>query len=589
MNRIQTRVDPVRLFLIFLSTLLFTTGCKEKAPETFRLDAFLTDDSKPIPLNRPLIFQFRGGLVDAASLHGGSIQIEDVSGTVPGRPSADGRFEVSSDNRVVFIPKVGSKADFSDGGFRPGRKYRVVVLGFPQVSGVRSTDGQVLEKRHVFYFTTIPSGRDLFEDQAASARAILTTDSPMEYGLNGIQQVTLDPGAKLKLISTKPLRPDTVVPANITIRTGPRDEHKLPIDVLLANEENGARIEIDLKIPLEAGTPALVEFDTSVTDLGGNVCQGPAANRFFWAVEPRGYFPGLMTQEFLHSNEQERPEVRDATIATATWRGDGKVCIHFPAIAADGRDGIVKWTDKFDAPQRVRAGRFIIEKTADVRVNSGSIFTAQTGITIEGRIRLQKNEITIRPEDVAAGVPSDSDLVIVAGGDVVLDGEITGAGNVFVAAGGAVWITRNARIKCKNLRIAAPAGVSIEGDVPPEREIVRNALPEVEKLQLSEHLIFRATSTWIRAASNHVLFANPQWLGDAGSSRMNFRYRSARSIAGQSGVDPKSISNWMNRPEDLPAGDRLQFTIDFIISNSDSIQPLKLPFVDRLQIATRRY
>jgi hypothetical protein len=564
-------------------------GCSRSQPDAFRLDSFVTGEASTIPLNRPLIFQFRGDLVDPASVQSASLAIEEISGSTAVKRPVEGRYEVTNDNRVIFFPKVASRSNLSDGGLRPGCKYRVVVSGFPSASGIRSVRGQVLTQRHIFTFSTLSSGRELFEDLASGSRAILTTDQNIEYGVNGIPVVQVNPGDKLRLLSTKPLRPDTVTSANITVRTGPRDEQKLPFDVQLANDENGARIELDLRVPLDPGVPALVEIDTNVTDLGGNICQGPLGTRFFWSAEPAGFQPLPIVQEFLRSSDQERPAQRDANVATASWRGDGRLSVHFPALAADGSDGYIKWTgQQIDAPKLVRARRIEIGDV-EVRVRSGTVLTAQSGIVCGGKLRFMKDQHVMLPEQVALGVPADTDVAFIAGGDIYLDGEFSGAANVLVASGGAVWISNTARFKCKKLKIVAPGGALVEGDVPADREISRVPLPNADRVQLADPLVFRAASQWVRAGANSVTFGGSQWLGDAGSARVAFRYRSARSVPGQMAVDPKSISNWAPKPEDLPAGDRLQFSVDFIIPESPASQLLRLPFVDRLSIATRRY
>lgn len=575
---------------IGLLVLVFALGCAPSRNAVFELESFLADENTPIALNRSLVWQFRGELIDPASVHGGGISIEEDGAYNSTKAHAEGRFEVTRDNRVVFIPKLGSRADLTDSGLRPGRRYRVTIEGFPKASGIRSTFGTLLPLRKVYYFSTIAAGRDLFEDTSPGAPSTVRTDHIVDLGVNGIHEVHVEAGAKLTLLINKPLRPDTVTSANFTIRTGARGEQRLPAEVKLTNDEAGARIELESKVPLEPGSSVLVEMDSTVTDLGGVPCQGPLANRFLWVVEQRAYAPLPIIQDFLSvQSDPERTELTNPNIAMASWPGDGRLTAHFPRLVGEASDGICNYSGAVSLPTKIDALQINITKEAQVKAACGTQMTAQTMIQIAGTLRITKDENGAGISDPANGIPVGTDIVMIAGGDIDITGSIQGAASVVLAAGGAVWIHKEARVKCKNLRICAPAGVFIEGDVPADREIVKLALPDAREISLRDNLIFRATSTWQRAGSGNVTFGPCQWLGDAGSARVRFQFRSAKAFMNAPNtIDASTISPWFETPEDLPAGDRLQFRVDFEFPKTTSTKPLKLPFVDRMVIPTRR-
>ncbi|MBI3819135.1 MAG: hypothetical protein HY286_10625 [Planctomycetes bacterium] len=565
-------------------------GCNKSSNEKFELEGFLVDEKAPIPLNRSLIFQFRGGLIDPASVQAGGIKIEeDNAPAVSGGKRAIGKFEVSNDNRVVFTPRLASKPDLTDGGFLPGKRYRVVIGGFPHASGIRSTLGNTLEASRVFHFSTIAEGRDLFDDPAAPQRAAVTTDHGVDFGTNGIAEIHVESGARLILHITKPLRPDTVVASNFTVRTGLRGELKLPFEVKLFNDEPGARVEFEMKTPPDTTYPALVEIDPAVTDLGGGGLNGPLGSRFLWVTEQRNVVPSPVIQEFLSSVEFEKDDTNDNRGAHAAWQGDGRLSVHFPRLAGDGSDGAVSLTGNGTIPARVQATKLDIPKAAQVKAVSGTQLSSQGNISISGSLRIVKDEDAAIPGDYDLGIPPGIDVLVVAGGDLEIDGSIQGAASVLLAAGGSVRITKDARLKCKNLRVVAPAGALIEGDVPSNQIISRTPLPQAQSIWIRENILYQSISPWQRAAGSNVTFGNPQWFGDSGSARIRWMFRSAKSSANTPNqVETGTISEWMGAPEDLPAGDRIQFRVEFEIPKTTTEKPLKLPFVDRLVIPTRR-
>lgn len=567
-------------------------GCAARERPLFEIGNVLGLTPGPIPLNRSIVLQFRGGLVDPASIHGGGIVIEEESGR--SRGLVPGRFEVTNDNRVAFHPRLASMANLSDGGLLPGRRYRIVVRGFPSAAGVRSTTGQVLSRSMAVSFVTAASGRELFEDFNAGVRPVMTTDHPVDFDGVGPAEVHIESGTRLVLQMNKPARPDGIRKENFIVRTGVRGEFTIPLELRLFNDAIPPRIELEAKTPLDPGTSALVELSPNITDLGGAPFQGPLTPRFVWVAESRAFVPAVLIQEFLGmpdpsaagSGSPSPAQTAGAAAATAAWAGDGRATVHFPAIAASAPDGIVHFAPDQVLPVRVASLSMSFPPGSQFKAVSGTVLSSQKNLNMDSMIKLQKDGAPVPQTD---GVPPGFDLAIIAAGNLSVGGAIQGSGTVLLAAGGTVTITREARLKVKSLRIVAPAGFTILGDVPAEREVTRTPLADAQSIASPESLIYEITSPWQRAGTGMFSVGNVDWVGDPGAAKISILLRSARALPNSGAlVDPTTVSNWTDRLEDVPAGDRLQFKLQFEIPPQAPGRPFRIPFVDRVSITTRR-
>lgn len=584
-------------------------ACHREPRESFRLESFLQADARNLPLNAALVWLFSEP-VDPASVQAGTIRVEEELGEGRVLPPATGRFEVIPGGRVVFTPTLPSRADLSDGGLRPGRSYRVTVDGFPRSSGLRSTLGRVLESRAVHRFTTAADPRAWFTDRSPGRGPFLKPDAEVHRVASGFGQVAaivLDPSGKLVLLADEPLRPDSVVPEAFTLTQvdSVGVERRIPLDVRLQNREPdpwalsllpsgydaepiGARIDLELKSPLDADALASLRIDESVTDLGGNALQGPFAGSFYLVSDSSGPASPSIVEDFLRQKEWESRDGTDRRVASATWAGDGTLTAHLPRAAALGSSGNFILRGSAGTIQR-RCVTLEVRSGETASVASGSILTAQVQVAVLGSLTVAKGSTPAFPGSLEEAIPPGFDLVLVAGGDLVIEGNLECSGSVLLAAGGAVRIGRGARVSATGLRVVSPAAPELNGELPAVREVVRSPLPDANVGALGEPIVYRATSPWIRTPLPSAKFGAVQWTGDHGSGRVRFSFRSARALAGSAAeVDPATISPWIESPEHLPSADRIQFRIDLEIPASPKEREIRRPFVDRLTIPARR-
>ncbi len=147
--RFQTGAIPAVL-------LLLLSCSPESVP--FTVVDFEQEGREDVRLNESLLFRFSLP-VDPLSVDAGCLTICEENG---GR--ARGRWAVSG-KMVRFIPDPPEDVGLDRGGLRFGRRYSVVVAGYPTHGTVCSTRGQRIEERSLFLFRTI--GRDAAFDRGS--------------------------------------------------------------------------------------------------------------------------------------------------------------------------------------------------------------------------------------------------------------------------------------------------------------------------------------------------------------------------------------------------------------------------------------
>lgn len=600
-----------RLFLLALVLASPSASCRREFQEPFQLEAFLQADAVDLPLNASLVWLFSES-VDPTSVYSGGLRIDESIPSSSVTRSVPGGFEIQPGGRLVFLPRIASKPDLSDGGFRPGRTYRVTLEGFPKASGLRSAHGEVLTRSHVFSFRTTARPDSYFEDRSPSRGPILRPNGELHRIITGFgpePAVVLDPLGKLSLLADEPLRPDTVTHETLTLVqvSNAGVETRVPLEVRLENaspeawgsggaragfdlESFGARIEIDVKATLEPDSLAILRISDRVTDFGGNALQGPFSRTIFLATEAtRPRADASIVEEFVGAREQVGSEGLVPNHATAVWSGDGRIRASFPWLAARSNPAwVLPETD--EVPIRIEARRFEIPTGRTITARAGTVASGQSRVAIEGHLRvvgeLDRTEIDAAAPYGVVGLPF---LVLVAGGDLVVSGTIEAKGPVLLAAGGAVRLPKGSRIAASRLLVISPAPCELAGELPVERQVQRTPLPEAGALQLDESLTYEGSSPWYRTAVPLVKFRAAQWIGDAGTGRIRLLFRSARSlVSNPSEVDTATVTPWIERAEDLPPADRVQFKVELEIPATAVEKPLRLPFVDRLTIPAHR-
>jgi hypothetical protein len=432
-------------------------------------------------LNEKLQLDFSEAL-DPTSVDRQSVRVTADDG-VPAR----GELRVDED-RLVFVPDPVLAFDLSDGGYRPGRTYYVDLAGFPLVNGLRGRSGAPLARNLRLEFRTVevtePRSGFVFEDssQSRGLRVVLRSTS-------------IEPGDPIVLEGEEPLDPSTLFGADFVLQRELIEQQQpgrtrpplsAPIALRAQLTQNHDRNE-----PLARGT-ALIELlpvdrllepgrywlnvdadKLRLRDFGGNRvkiwARDPTINtRLEVTVAPRtpGAENASWFQESFVDARQRSFEWPDGFDGTARWSGNGRVEIVWPAAALDGRDGDVRLPAR--EPRRdVHATRLVLAAGSACELDSTPglvVLRAQGKLTIAGELRrtthggaatntsdgdprapfmaLMKEERSLS-EALADAAAADMDAtVLIAGGDLVIDGRVDCDQPVLLVAGGRIRAAR---------------------------------------------------------------------------------------------------------------------------------------------------
>jgi hypothetical protein len=485
---------------------------------------------------------------------------------------------------LTFTPRLASKADLSDGGLRPNRKYRVVLDGFPRSSGLRSIHGRVLTATRRSSFTTARQYEAFFTDNTPTRGPVIRPDADLHRVVTGFgleQAVVLDPMGKLSLLADEPIRPDTVSSENLAgAETAASSGFEL--------DAVRARIEIDVKAALDPDSLAILRLSDRIADLGGHGLEGPFSRSLYLVTESSSPSASpTIVEDFLYAKDQLQEEPSGVQAATAAWAGNGRLAVSFPAIAASPTEGSRVATGE-GLPLEIHATRLTIPSASTTVIAAGAYWTSQMGLSVHGELDV-KGDVDDGAPSVKAGFAGPQALVLAAGGDLVVTGSIRSRGPIVLAAGGAVRLAKSARIAAARLLVVSPSAPELSGDLPVERQVARTPLADALLVKLDEPLTFRATSPWYRTSVPLVKFGPAQWFGDAGIGRVRLQFRSARSlVSNPSELDTSTLTPWMDRSEELPTSDRIQFRVELELPAGPKERPARLPFLDRVTIPARR-
>jgi hypothetical protein len=172
------------------AVLLLLLSCSSGSTP-FTVVEFAQEGREDVRLNEPLLFRFSLP-VDPLSVNAGCLTIRDEGGE-----RARGRWAVSG-KTVRFIPDPPEDVGLEGGGLRFGRRYSVVVAGYPTHGTVCSTRRHRIDEKSLFRFRAI--GRDAatgsgspFVDPSPGTGPLLLTvngrsipDRGVEIGRRGI-------------------------------------------------------------------------------------------------------------------------------------------------------------------------------------------------------------------------------------------------------------------------------------------------------------------------------------------------------------------------------------------------------------------
>lgn len=456
-----------------------------------RLEGVRPEATEGVFLNEELVFHFSEPL-DPSSVTYASVRIRPLSAAgTPTGPPARGRLAVAG-RALVFTPDPVLAFDLSDGGYQPGATYAAELAGFPRPEGLRSKGGAPLEHSVRYEFTVVdvaePRAGFVFEDPAPGRGLPVF-----------LRSEAVAPGEAIELEGGEPLDPSTLFAADFVLRPGPRVRSELgppiPLRVRLRDNrdrQGGLGATVIELLPIERLEPGQTyqlivdERELRLRDFGGNrvlVRNTKGRSKLEVRVDPAaGAPPGTYveyTETFIDDSMRSAEPVPGVD-GTLRWSDSGRAEVRYPGAAGDGSAGAVTLEDRHLASdlQSVRAtvpagsscglsplsglvvlraqGRLLVAGRLERRTGRDFAPDAQLPFVLEEVDRAD----SARPTDprASAGEPLSSWLeraradeldwtVLVAGGDLVVEGTLASDGPLLLVAGGELRIAGGARLE----------------------------------------------------------------------------------------------------------------------------------------------
>ncbi len=454
--------------LAILACPLGLLGCRHGAPpppDAFRVVRTAPDfaDAVPVALNQELTVYFSGP-VDPLSVTDDTVYVLDEAGhRVRGAARA-------GSHSVAFVPEVPLRPDLADGSLRPDAAYRLVVRGYPWRDGVYSRTGELAPQFTSAVFRTMPEG------------GALGMPSPLLAVAGGLRPFVLNQGeapgrlpadaGRLRLRFSAPVLPTSLHPEAVKLFLLRRsDSHGLrPVVVkglllvgapVVFDEFPGSTLEVEfgaeVEVEGEAAPVRLQPGDMMVatlprgprglTDYAGRALLGPETPACYWevvggTVPPVAEWPAtpapwaaadplLPGFEVLRSGALRprlRREAGDGSLGVLRPRQDTTLRVGEPFDRGDGT------LVRVEGPEFPFLG---IDVPAGITVRVAGFREPVTlqacgSIRIAGRLEIEgaSPPATLRSGERVSlrAVQDAARCCLIAGGDVLVTGQITGAG-----------------------------------------------------------------------------------------------------------------------------------------------------------------
>ena len=470
--------------LVLAALLPLMPSCS-RAKVTFRVTQGDPGPGSEVALNQELWITF-SRFVDPASVTARTVRVLDGQGrSVPGLYRVQGKV-------VIFRPRPPLDRELESGGFRPGRRYRLEIPGFPRMATVRSRGpaGASLAETFRLDFRTRSAGDLLVDLESPRVGAWPRFEARMA-DFPGLPVVRVPAGTNPRIPFSEPIDPRSLTscgPFELATLAG---ENPVPLDdVRLARKgvapaELGRVIELVPSRPLEPGKDYRLQIRGGpwLEDYGG---RGWASAHMgdeeplnvLVRVEPR------LGEEFFGDSA-------DCDPATAPgeawgWWGEGELSVALLEEAGEGELGpFLASRDLHLAPGAeidlggrswicprdgdLSFSRLIIPREVTVTLAAGVpwVLRSQGPLEIRGRLRVAgRGEgggpppgtgyltparlLAERRARLAAG-----GVVLLASANLSLAGAIDAPGRgVLLASGGQVLLAERARVEAAWLEVA---------------------------------------------------------------------------------------------------------------------------------------
>ncbi len=493
-----------------------------------RLERWQPQNNEGVYLNEDLVFTFSSE-VDFSTVTTESFRIVDDAG----RPARGIR--IVEGRLVRFEPAPVLSRDLSDGGYRPGTRYTVELVGFPRMDGLRGIGGEPLAGSLSWSFRTVsvPSEGLVFDDASPGTGELLKVAS-----------VVIAASDPIVLHCREPLDPSTLRAEDFQLIR--KDGEPIELHVrLTANYDEGVRptlepcavIELRPLRELEPVEHILLmgdkaSGDIAARDFGGNRVWRRTINDVFHILVDAH---DELRLTFLDSERFVPLEVPGSD-GTAHWARSGAVTVRYPAAAGSGMDDVVGLSTE-ESRRDVNATRLSLDsgRVCELTGRGMRVLRAQGQLTISGDLRRTSGASTesmkARPDEdltswLARGFDGDLDwTVLIAGGDLVIDGSVEVDTPLMLVAGGLVRIP--GRIRGTDIGGAPEVWLLGGGgglDVRPYYSPSALFMDQPKTNPLREALTFRALSTQIPRGGRAVRWLTARAGGRHGSGEWRVRY-----------------------------------------------------------------
>lgn len=608
------------------------------APEVIDLRFVRPQSPDLVFLNEDLVFYFSGE-IDRSSVTRASVQIR------AGSEEARGSLLVDAE-KIRFVPAPVLAADLSDGGYRPDTEYTVFFAGFPHPDGLRGVHGEPLARSRIWKFRTVaadaPRSGFVFEDRQPDKLGLLR----MVPALTGPQdEYLLGPQDAIYLACDKPIDPSTLHDDDFELRSLTKDTPPIalrarlienqtlaaprprPVDVRSSSsplqwvrERRAALIELTPKELPAMGSwslsvlPARGEHSFCLRDFSGQSvrqsARGPLPIRV--GAEPRRETNILL--DFLDRRMRSPVEVVGCD-GTAHWNDHGRVEVRYPAAAGSGADDDVileaeesradiqatrvQLPDRRECTWKRSSGLAVLRSQGRMSI-SGKLVRhidrdASTPAKTDRMLELWQNANDPRKKDLDPPVQTLTEwlsaaesehldwTVLIAGGDLVIDGEVAVNTPLLLCAGGVVRVSGAVRGERGQVFLMREGGgLSIDPPPAPAPSFLKLD-PPVGKNPLRVPLRLAVMSQPIPETGR----VSRWWPAEAGGSHdgeqhkfngtWSVRYLSEKLAASGPALDAEAVDS----PLAFDHPTSLQLRIELIVQPGGAWDP---PFVDFVRL-----
>lgn len=607
-----------------LLALVLLAACAPDGPAPLECLALQPNPGEAVFLNEELVLFFSDELEPASALGGGVRLVDGYGGVLALDLSVERQ-------RLRLRPAYPLGPGLDDGTFQPGATYRLELLGFPHPNALRARDGRPLSGSLEWTLRAADPerGEQLFSDPDLGQFELLVLERDRlgeDEELVLLSSEPLDP----RSFPDGPCGLELQAPG-----TGAEAPLRLPLrGVLTHNDVDGARVELwplspagdGLPVSLEPRPYFLAHTDPSQltlpwTDLGGNPARLlVAAPNVPIEVTSRARGPERRSLAFEFGGDEElTPKLPErlpqgwaigGPVDGAGVRRAGVLGVRFPRAAGSGREGEVRLSEAHaELPARIEAWRLTLEPQASGRFAEDGlvIWRSQGRLQLSGDLRRRVQPSDLQPLEVESGESWQARLaladparlatapeftagasltsfladaeaddppwtVLIAGGDLWIEGDLDLDGPLLIVAGGRVRITGEVRAS------EIWSSESLPGVVPARQLPLRLEPPEFNPL--AGPVLYALSSSWLPAPPDGGRWSGARVAAHYGHGRVWLEYQ------GQSGRGTQVAEYGpVDDPRFLADFERLRFTVWFELSAAGPRrEPWDPPYLDRLDL-----